>query len=92
VVPGLPLVGLVWLTTWVVLAQDPSWGYVSGGDLDRASVHLLVLTQVQTVIVGDGVAVGLIMPVGLLVALVLLVGALQVLYLDRLSIRTGSRD
>ncbi|MGF1653400.1 MAG: hypothetical protein ACFCUP_08810 [Actinomycetales bacterium] len=89
--PALPMVGAVWLLTWVVLAQDVVWPYATGSNPADVNAYSLVLRQVLVFLGGPGAPVGLVMPAGVLVTLVLVIGALQLLYLDRVAVRLGHR-
>jgi len=85
--PALPFVGLVGGATWLIRAQDISWTYAAMYNPDRLSGPLWAAQAMQQ----DPDAVQHALPLVAVVLFAVALGALQVWYLDRLTIRAGSR-
>jgi ABC-type sugar transport system permease subunit len=92
VVPALPLIGLVALVSWLLGAADVYWPMLMGNGTKHTSGPVLLYESLfQAQYPGAGVPFSLVLlatPVSVL-ALVGLV-ALQLTYLHRLAIRTGT--
>lgn len=88
--PVLPMLGIVFLATWIAQAQDVGWSLLirpgSGEELLNAPIAMLVAMRYGTV------PVNLVLPVAWFVALLLLVVAAQLAYLDRIALRVGRLD
>jgi ABC-type sugar transport system permease subunit len=89
--PVLPMVGVVFVVTWVVQAQDLLWPLISAADRahDTGSAALL-RAAVDSGYTGDrGLPYSLALPIAVFVLLFLVAVAVQLTYLDRVALRTG---
>jgi len=87
VVAALPMLVLAGAATWLVQSQSLLWSLVvgfSGGHLTGP----VLATQQGTRLLADG-ALGLVLPLPAILVFAVGLGLLQLLYLDRLAIRTG---
>jgi hypothetical protein len=80
------MVGIVFLVTWVVRAQDVLWPSITTRTEPSATVVLLRYAGARA---ASDIPYGLVMPVWLLVLLVLIGIAAQLFYLDRVALRAG---
>jgi hypothetical protein len=89
--PALPMLGLAYVATWLVQAQDLIWPLITAGrDHPTAQNVLLQAYEMEAYTAsGDALPYAQLMPVWLLVLLFLGVVAAQVFYLDRLGLRVG---
>ncbi|GIJ54673.1 hypothetical protein [Virgisporangium aurantiacum] len=91
--PVLPMVGVAFLATWLFRAQDLLWPMLAGPDPQHRTgpLYLVELTAraVYARRIDDGFPVGLALPAVVFVALLLIVATVQMLYLDRVALRTG---
>lgn len=91
--PVLPMVGLAFLVTWVVRAQDLLWPLLVAQDpaLRPGPVYTVDLAARAAYLDRSGgeVAVGLALPFAGFAVLVLVAAAAQLLYLDRVALRAG---
>jgi hypothetical protein len=92
VLPALPMLLVAGLLTWLSSAQDGTWSYLVASDPD----HMTALNVTQFLIssrgytdAGGGDALGLILPLPILLVFLVALVAAQVGYLDRLAIRVG---
>jgi len=85
--PALPFAGLVGGATWLLRAQDISWTFVAALDTDRWPGPMWAVQALRF----DPDAVQHALPLVAVVLFAVALGALQVWYLDRLTIRAGSR-
>ena len=85
--PVLPFVGLVGGATWLIRAQDISWTFATAMDPDRWPGPLYAMQAVRL----DPDAVQHALPLVAVILFAAALAALQVWYLDRLTIRAGSR-
>lgn len=84
--PALPLLGLVGGATWLVRAQDIGWSFVVAYDEEHMTGPLWVVQGLARLDL-DAVQQALPLPAVVLFAAAL--GAAQIWYLDRLSLRIG---
>ncbi|MBT8224703.1 MAG: sugar ABC transporter permease, partial [Dactylosporangium sp.] len=92
-IAALPMVVAAGLLSWLVSAQGLFWPQLVAISPDhRTAPLLIVLDQGLRGQSGHSAASGLSLPIPLLVLFALLFVALQVLYLDRLSVRVGRRS
>jgi ABC-type sugar transport system permease subunit len=92
--PVLPMVGVAFVATWLFRAQDLLWPLLVVQDPGRrtGSVYLLEVAARVTYSrrLNEALPVGVALPAVAFVVLFLVVAAVQVLYLDRVALRTGS--
>jgi hypothetical protein len=88
VVTGLPMLALAGGATWLVQSQSLLWGLVIGLGGDHQTGPTLAVMQMPLLATGDS-PIGLVLPIPLLVIFAAGLAVLQLLYLDRLAIRTG---
>jgi hypothetical protein len=74
--------------TWLVQSQSLLWGLVIGLGGDHQTGPTLAVMQMPLLATGDS-PIGLVLPIPLLVIFAAGLAVLQLLYLDRLAIRTG---
>ncbi|WP_432832553.1 hypothetical protein [Dactylosporangium sp. CA-092794] len=88
VLPALPMLGLAYVATWVVQAQDLIWPLItSSGHHPTAQYAILtILTEYFDV---DHAPYGSLLPIPLLILLLLLGVAAQLFYLDRVALQSG---
>jgi ABC-type sugar transport system permease subunit len=89
--PVLPMVGVVFVVTWVVQAQDLLWPLISAAERvhDTGSAALLRAT-IDSGYTGDANApYSLALPIAVFVLLFVAAVAVQLTYLDRVALRTG---
>jgi hypothetical protein len=86
--PAWPLVALVGGATLLIRAQDLSWSYLMVQDAEHLTGPLLALQQLTELPAHD-VSVGLVLPLGIVLAFAVALGALQLLFLERLALRVG---
>lgn len=91
--PVLPMVGVAFLATWLFRAQDLLWPQLATPDPQHRSGPVYLVELATRVVyagrIDDGFPVGLALPAVAFVALLLIVATVQVLYLDRVALRTG---
>ncbi|MFD0599056.1 hypothetical protein ACFQZ4_47730 [Catellatospora coxensis] len=89
---ALPVVGLAGLLTWVVQAQDTLWPLIAGFQPDSAPMQVVVMQAITSFRYtgGDGgIPTGWLYPLPVCLLVAAAIGAVQVLVLDRLALRTG---
>jgi hypothetical protein len=87
---SLPLVGVVALATWVVQAQDVLWPLLVGSDEDFWTGPVTLLLKPSVVFYDtDSPPVGIALPLRGAAVLAALLMMVQLLYFDRLVLRTG---
>lgn len=88
---ALPVVGLAALVTWIVQAQDTLWPLIAGFQPDSAPMQVVVMQAITSFrYSGDGgVPTGWLYPLPLFLLVAAVIGAVQVLVLDRLALRIG---
>lgn len=91
-VAALPMAGLLAGATWLVQSQSLLWGLAIGRPPQALPAPAAVLTQVSRLDTSDGGGIGLVLPIPAIVVFAVGLGLLQILYLDRLAIRTGRPD
>jgi hypothetical protein len=87
-VAALPMIGLAFIATWIIQAQDIVWPLASGVSDDHAPAPLAVWAAIR-----DGAAeapIGATGPVPIVLVLLAAAVLAQVLYLDRVSMRVGA--
>jgi hypothetical protein len=84
-----PMVLLVGGATVLVRAQDLSWSYVVAADAEHLTGPLLAVRQLAE-LPASHVSVGLVLPLVLVVAFAIGLGVLQLLFLDRVTLRVGN--
>jgi hypothetical protein len=77
---------LVGGATVLVRAQDISWSYLVAADAEHLTGPLLAVRQLAQ-LPASHVAVGLVLPVALVAMFAVALGALQVCFLDRVTLR-----
>lgn len=89
--PVLPMVGVVFVVTWVVQAQNLMWPLISATDRAHDTGSLAVLRAAgDPGYTGDrGLPYSLALPIAVFVLLFLAAVAVQLTYLDRVALRTG---
>jgi ABC-type sugar transport system permease subunit len=90
-VPALPMLALVGAATWLVQSQSLLWGLMTSLQERTAPVYLMSQLGELTAF-ADEIPYGLVLPFPLILVLAAGLGLLQVLYLDRLAIRTGRAE
>lgn len=83
-----PMVALVFGATVLVGAQDLSWSYVVAADAEYLTGPLLAVRQL-TELPDSHVAIGLALPAVLVVIFAVGLAALQLFFLDRVTLRVG---
>jgi ABC-type glycerol-3-phosphate transport system permease component len=86
--PAAPLLVLVGGATWLVQAQDLLWPLLVANDPDRSTGPVALLLSTQRIAATGEAPLGLALPIAAVVIATLALAAAQVLYLDRLAIRT----
>jgi MFS family permease len=87
--PALPMVVLLFGATLLVRAQDLSWSYVVAADAEHLTGPLLAVRQLAE-LPASHVSVGLVLPVMLVASFAIALGALQVGFLDRVTLRLSN--
>ncbi|GAA0716806.1 sugar ABC transporter permease [Dactylosporangium roseum] len=87
VLPALPMLGLAYLVTWVVQAQNLLWPLISATSR-HMTAHLLLVEVLQTFDL-DRLPYGRLLPLPMLLLFLLLGVAAQLWYLDRVALRVG---
>jgi hypothetical protein len=82
----MPLVAIVGAATWLVQAQDLMWPLVASSPEHQNGAFLLLS---QLGIFGGSVNSSLLLPPSAILVFAAVLGAAQLLYLDRLVVRTG---
>ncbi len=86
---ALPMVALVFGATVLVYAQDLSWSYVVAADAEHLTGPLLAVRQLAE-LPASHVSVGLVLPVVLLAIFAVGLSVLQLVFLDRVTLRVGN--
>jgi ABC-type sugar transport system permease subunit len=89
---ALPVVGLAGLVTWIVQAQDTLWPLIAGFRPDSAPMQVVVMQAITSFgYTGEdgGIPTGWLYPLPVCLLVAAVIGAVQVLVLDRLALRTG---
>lgn len=89
VLPALPMLGLAYVATWLVQAQDLIWPLITAGGDHPTAQNQLVQTLLRASSASEELPYAQLMPVWLLILLFLGVIAAQVFYLDRVALRVG---
>lgn len=90
---SLPMLVLVGAATWLVQAQSLLWPLLVGVNPDRWSGPVLAVQQLYRYSAAPGdLGYALVLPIPAIVIFALLLGLLQVFYLDKLAIRVGRDD
>lgn len=89
VLTALPLAALALLMVWLLSAQDILWPYLIGQTPEHRTAPLALLTSNRALAGAEDAAVGLVLPLPLLLLFAAAFIALQIVYLDRLAVRTG---
>jgi ABC-type sugar transport system permease subunit len=90
-VPALPMLALVGAATWLVQSQSLLWGLMTS--LTERTTPVYLMSQMSERLgFADEIPYGLVLPFPLILVLAAGLGLLQVLYLDRLAIRTGRAE
>lgn len=89
---ALPVVGLAALMAWIVAAQDAWWPLIAGIRPDTAPMQVVVLNAVQAFGFDRGVPTGWLYPLPVLLIVAAAITTVQLLTLDRLTLRTGRPD
>jgi hypothetical protein len=85
IMPALPMLALAGGATWLLQSQSLLWGLLVTGFGPRGHDDEGMLAT----FVGEGAALDLVPPAGVVLAFAVALGVLQPYYLDRLAIRTG---
>lgn len=88
--PALPLLAAAFLLTWLLNAEQPLWAYLVASDVKHMPGPILIQMIAARWFTVDGSALGLVLPLPMLMFLLLAFAVLQVGYLDRLAIRVGT--
>jgi hypothetical protein len=86
---ALPMVALVFGATVLVQAQDLSWSYVVAADAEHLTGPLLAVRQLAE-LPASHVSVGLVLPVVLVAIFAVGLAVLQLVFLDRVTLRVGN--
>lgn len=88
---ALPVVGLAALMTWVVQAQDTLWPIIAGFQPDNAPMQIVAMQAIMSFRYSGegGIPTGWLYPLPVCLLVAAVIGAVQVLVLDRLALRTG---
>ncbi|MEN3304036.1 MAG: hypothetical protein V7603_238, partial [Micromonosporaceae bacterium] len=90
---ALPMLGLVFLATWVAHAQDLIWPLISVSSAQRLTAPVALVQARLQYAAGPGAApYDLVLPAAVFVLLLLLTVAAQLFYLDRVALRVGRPD
>ncbi|MGI5241555.1 sugar ABC transporter permease [Dactylosporangium sp. CA-139066] len=90
VLGAAPMLLLAYLVTWIVAAQDLMWGLLAGGHHFDAQVLMLQALGARA-FAGRDLPFSSVLPLWALILLFLLTLAAQLVYLDRVALRTGRR-
>ncbi|GAB3151188.1 hypothetical protein GCM10027290_39870 [Micromonospora sonneratiae] len=93
--PALPMLGLAGLLTWLLAAQDLIWPYAVAQAAEMLPAPVVLLLTGGTSAFRGGAAseaIGLALPIPMVLLLLAAFAALQVFYLDRLAIRAGRSE
>jgi ABC-type sugar transport system permease subunit len=92
VLAAVPMVALVGMATWLVRAQDLTWPLTVANDPETFTGPVRLVQQ-SSQYGADATELGafsLVLPLASVIVLALGLGLLQVLYLDRVALRTGA--
>ncbi|MEU7868198.1 hypothetical protein [Dactylosporangium sp. NPDC049140] len=88
--PGLPLLGLAYLATWFVQAQDTVWPYVNGTNTNPTGLYAVFSTMQQYGYRGSGdLPYARLLPLPMLLLFLVLGVVAQLLYADRVALHYG---
>jgi ABC-type sugar transport system permease subunit len=87
ILPALPMLGLAYLATWLVQAQDTVWPWINGTS-QRATGQYAVLSTLAQFRSLD-VPYARLLPLPMLLLFLVLGVAAQLLYLDRVALQYG---
>ncbi|MGI5241556.1 sugar ABC transporter permease [Dactylosporangium sp. CA-139066] len=93
ILPAAPMLLLAYLVTWFVESQDLVWGLLSGyGEHADAQTYLAQALRDMQYRTFGRLPFDTVLPLWALILLILLAGAAQLLYLDRVALKAGRRD
>jgi hypothetical protein len=87
--PVLPMAGVVFGATWVVRAQDLIWPLISASRPQHWAAPVALMSRAGEALETRDLPFSLVLPGALFLALLLITVAVQVVYLDRVALRTG---
>jgi ABC-type sugar transport system permease subunit len=87
VLPALPMLGILYIATWVVQAQDVIWPLVTS--TERYPTAQYVVLQAQAYFDAGRTGYDRLLPIPIIILLLLVGVAAQLLYLDRVALQAG---
>jgi ABC-type sugar transport system permease subunit len=87
--PVLPMVGIVFVVTWVAQAQDLIWPLVSAADQKYLTGPIMLVRFVHAISGRDQIPYSVALPVAVFMLLFLAAVAAQLAYFDRIALRVG---
>nr|BFE64626.1 hypothetical protein GCM10020063_091520 [Dactylosporangium thailandense] len=90
--PGLPMLGIAYLATWFVQAQDALWPFVNGTNTHPTGTYAVMITMQQYGRHLDELPLARLLPLPMLLLFLVLGIAAQLLYADRVALHYGQPE